>query len=192
MNLERGLFMNNSITKIFIFILSLACFESQNALAGIVYQWTDEAGNVNFSDVPPTDLTITEIRDISINEHSQDNIDFEKYSIINQAELMAEWRRQITEERLEKKRLLLEEKRLAYEMELNSQNEVVIHQVYIPSHRPYVHPYLPYRYRRYHGYKTGLHRAHVQRRVSQISFGRNIGHRKPNHVSSIGMNSKRF
>lgn len=188
MNPERGLFMNNRKTMIFLFILSLACFGSQNALAGIVYQWTDEAGNVNFSDVPPTDLAVTEIRDISINEYSQDNVDFEKYSIINQAELMAEWRRQITEERLEKKRLLLEEKRLAYEMELNSQNEAVIHQVYIP----YVYPYLPNRYRRHHGYKTGLHRPHVQRRVSQLSFGRNIGHRKPNHVSSIGMNSKRF
>jgi len=188
MNLERGLFMNTRKTKIFLFILSLACFGSQNALAGIVYQWTDEAGNVNFSDVPPTDLAITEIRNISINEHSQDNVDFEKYSIINQAELMAEWRRQITEERLEKKRLLLEEKRLAYEMELNSQNEVDIHQVYIP----YVYPYLPYRYRRHHGYKTGLHHPHVQHRPSQISVGRNIGHRRPNRISSIGMNTKRF
>ena len=181
---------------IFLFILSLACFGSQNALAGIVYQWTDEAGNVNFSDVPPTDLAVTEVRDISINEYSQDNIDFEKYSIINQAELMAEWRRQITEERLEKKRLLLEEKRLAYEMELNSQNEAVIHQAYIP----YVYPYLPYRYSRHHGYKTGLHRRyktglhrpHVQRRVSQLSFGRNNTPRMHNSVSSIGMNTKRF
>ncbi len=108
---------------IFLFILSLACLGSQNALAGIVYQWTDEAGNVNFSDVPPDESVVTETRNISINEHSPDNVDFEKYSIINQAELMAEWRRQLTEERLEKKRLQLEEKRLAYEMELNSQNE---------------------------------------------------------------------
>jgi len=183
--------MNNRKTMIFLFILSLACFGSQNALAGIVYQWTDEAGNVNFSDVPPTDLAVTEVRDISINEYSQDNIDFEKYSIINQAELMAEWRRQITEERMEKKRLLLEEKRLAYEMELNNQNETYIHQAYIPYVYPY-YPSLPNRYRRNHGHKTGLHRSHIQHRPSQISVGRNIGHRRPNRISSIGMNSKRF
>jgi len=180
--------MNNRKTMIFLFILSWVCLGSQNALAGIVYQWTDEAGNVNFSDVPPTDLAVTETRDIIINVHSQDNVDFEKYSIINQAELMAEWRRQLTEQRLEKKRLQLEEKRLAYEMELNSQNEAVIYQAYIP----YVYPYLPYRYRRHHGYKTGLHRPHVQHRTSQISFGRNKASRMHNSVSSIGMNSKRF
>ena len=177
---------------IFLFILSWVCLGSQNALAGIVYQWTDEAGNVNFSDVPPTDLAVTETRDIIINVHSQDNVDFEKYSIINQAELMAEWRRQLTEQRLEKKRLLLEEKRLAYEMELNSQNEAVIHQVYIPSYIPYVYPYLPNRYRRHHVHKTGLHRAHVQQRPNQISFTRNNARRMHNSVSSFGMNNKRF
>ena len=171
-------------------ILSLACLGSQNALAGIVYQWIDEAGQVNFSDVPPDESVVTEMRDISVNEHRPDNVDFEKYSIINQAELMAEWRRQLTEERLEKKRLRLEEKRLAYEMELNSQNEDIIDQAYIP----YVYPYLPNRYRRHHGHglKTGLHRPHIQQRPSQISSGRNIGHRRPNRVSSFGMNSKRF
>lgn len=191
MNLGRTLLMNNRKSMICLCILSLACLGSQNVLAGIVYQWIDEAGHVNFSDVPPDESVVTEMRDISINEHSPDNVDFEKYSIINQAELMAEWRRQITEERLEKKRLRLEEKRLAYEMELNSQNESYNHQAYIPYVYPY-YPNLPNRYRRHHGDKTGLRRPHVQHRPSQISVGRNIGHRRPNRVSSFGMNTKRF
>jgi len=145
--LDRTLLMNNRKSIIYLFILSLACLGSQNTLAGIVYQWIDEAGNVNFSDVPPDESVVTELRNISINEHKPDNVDFEKYSIINQAKLMTEWRRQITEERLEKKRLRLEEKRLAYEMELNSQNQDVSYQAYVP----YVYPYLPNRYRRHHG-----------------------------------------
>jgi len=174
-----------------LFILSLACLGSQNALAGIVYQWIDEAGQVNFSDVPPDESVVTEMRDISINERTPDNVGFEKYSIINQAELMAEWRRQITEERLEKKRLRLDEKRLAYEMEVNSQNEDYIGQAYVPYVYPY-YPNLPNRYRRHHGHKTGLHRPHIQQRPSQISVGRNIGHRRPNRISSFGMNTKRF
>jgi len=185
------LLMNNRKTMIYLFILLLACLGSQNTLAGIVYQWIDEAGNVNFSDVPPDESVVTEMRDISVNERRPDNVDLEKYSIINQAELMAEWRRQRTEERLEKKRLRLEEKRLAYEMELNSQSEDVIHQAYVPYVYPY-YPNLPNRYRRHHGYKTGLHRPVVQHRTSNISSGGNIGHRRPNRISSVGLNTKRF
>lgn len=152
--------MNNRNTMISLFILSLACLGNQNALAGTVYQWIDEAGNVNFSDVPPDESVVTETREISINQHDPDDIDFEKYSIINQLEQMAEWRRQLSEERLEKRRLILEEKRLAFEMELNRQNEAIIDEAYIP----YAYTYAPYRYRQHYGHITGLHRPHIQQR----------------------------
>jgi len=135
--------MNNRNTMISLFILLLACLGNQNALARTVYQWTDEAGNVNFSDVPPDKSVVTETREISINQHDPDNVDFEKYSIINQVEQMAAWRRQITEERLEKKKLILEEKRLAHEIELGRQNEAIATEEYYP--RTYY--YAPYRSR---------------------------------------------
>ena len=140
-----------------LFILSLVCLGNQNALAGTVYQWTDEAGNVNFSDVPPDESVVTEIREFSINQHDPDNVDFEKYSIINQLEQMAAWRRQITEERLEKKKLLLEEKRLAHEMELqlelSRRNEAIAAEVYAP--RTYY--YAPYRFRQHHSHRINTH-----------------------------------
>ncbi len=130
-----------------LFILTLACLGNQNTLAGTVYQWTDEAGNVNYSDVPPDGSVITETREISINQHDPDDIDFEKYSIINQLEQMAEWRRQLSEERLEKRRLILEETQLAFEMELQRElsrrNEAIAAEEYYP--RTYY--YAPYRSR---------------------------------------------
>ena len=85
------------------------------------------------TDVPPDESVVTETREISINQHDPDNVDFEKYSIINQVEQMVEWRRQIAEEHLAKKQLILEEKRLAYEMELNRQNEAIIDEAYISA-----------------------------------------------------------
>ena len=171
--------MNSRNTMISFYILSLACLGNQNALAGTVYQWTDEAGNANFSDVPPDESVITTTHEISINQHDPDNVDFEKYSIFNQLERMTEWRRQIAEERLEKKKLILEEKRLAYEMELNRQNEAIAAEEYAP--RTYY--YAPYRFRRHHshGIDTRPHTSR-QRHINKPSH-RNIISRK--HVSGL-------
>ena len=160
-----------------LFILSLVCLGNQNALAVTIYQWIDEAGNINFSDVPPDESVVTETREISINQHDPGNVDFEKYSIINQVEQMAEWRRQIAEERLEKRKLILEEKRLAFEMELNKQNEAIAAEEYTPR----IYYYAPYQYRhhRLHGIEAYPHRIH-QRHINTPSH-RNIIPRK--HIS---------
>jgi len=102
-----------------LFILVFGCIGYQNILAATIYQWTDEAGNINFSDIPTTDPMATETHEFIIKDASVNNVDFEQYSIINQAELMAEWRRQLADERLAKKQLYLEEKRLQHERELS-------------------------------------------------------------------------
>jgi len=170
--------MNNRNTMIPLFILSLACFGSQNTLAVIVYQWIDEAGNVNFSDMSPDESVATETREISINQHDPDNVDFEKYSIINQVEQMAEWRRQLSEERLEKRRLILEEKRLAFEMELQRElsrrNEAIAAEEYTPR----IYYYAPYQYRhhRLHGIEAYPHR--IRQRHINTPSRRNIIPRK--------------
>ena len=120
--------MDTRNTIISFFILSLACLGNQNSLAGTVYQWTDEAGNVNYSDVPPHESVATKEHEISFDSYDDKNIDLEQYSIINQVEKMAEWRRQLKEERLAEKMLHLEEKRLAYEIEqqeINNRNEAI-------------------------------------------------------------------
>ena len=170
MILGSGLPMNNRNIMNSLFILSLVCLGNQNALAGIVYQWIDEAGNVNFSDVPPDESVVTEMREISINQHDPDDVDFEKYSIINQVEQMAEWRRQIAEERLEKRKLILEEKRLAFEMELQRElsrrNKAIAAEEYTPR----IYYYAPYQYRhhRLHGIEAHPHRIH-QRHINTSS-----------------------
>ncbi len=172
--------MSSRYRMISLFILVLGCLGSQNILARTVYQWTDEAGNVNFSDVPPDELVVTETREFSINQLDPDNVDFEKYSIINQVEIMATWRRQITEERLEKKKLILEEKRLAHEIELGRQNEAIAAEEYYPRTYYYA-PYrsrfnTPHGFRHHsrHGIDRHPHRTHQQATSTQSRRNRNI------------------
>jgi len=140
-------------------ILLIGCLGNQNILAATIYQWTDETGNINFSDVPPAESVVIETHEISINLSATSNVDPDKYSIINQVEQMAEWRRQLTEERLAKKKLYLEEKRLAYEMELEKrqQNEAIATTQYIPT----THYYRPYHFlnHRQHGVNAFTHSA---------------------------------
>jgi DNA-nicking Smr family endonuclease len=101
-----------------VFFLLLGVLLNQNALSGTVYQWTDETGNINFSDVPPDESITAEKHEYNVEQNEESAIDLEQYSIINQAEKMAQWRRQLADERLAKRKLYLEEKRLAHEMEL--------------------------------------------------------------------------
>ena len=73
---------------------------------------------VHFSDTaPPVDNSF-ETREIKF-----DNVvpQPEKYSIIEQANIMAEWRKQETEQLIALKKLALEKERLNQEMELNQQ-----------------------------------------------------------------------
>jgi len=170
--------MHSRYRMISLFILVISCFGSQNILAGTIYQWTDEAGNVNFSDVPPSGSVATETREISINQRDPDNVDFEKYSIINQLEQMIAWRRQLAEERLAEKMIDLEEKRLAHERELQleiiKRNEAIAADEY--ASRSYY--FAPYQSR--HHQRHGVHPSQIhQKPISSPSRrNRNIIQRK--------------
>ena len=166
-----------------LFILVIGCLGSQNILARTIYQWTDEAGNINFSDVPPSESVTTETREISINQRDPDNVDFEKYSIINQLEQMTAWRRQLAEERLAEKMLYLEEKRLAHEIELqleiSKRNEAMAADEY--ASRSYY--YAPYQFQHHqrhqrHGINIHPHRIHQQPTSTPSRRNRNIIQRK--------------
>lgn len=124
---------------------------SQNAMAGKVYQWMDEDGVVQFSDVAPENTATIDIREININIINDDNADPDEYSIINQLDRMAERRRQITEEYLAIKRLQIEEIRLARETESN-RYYVISTRRYAPYTNSYAYPqpYLYYQRRNLH------------------------------------------
>ena len=100
-------------------VLSATVFISQIAAAATVYQWTDADGVVHFSDEPPADSLTNATREINFDEFADTASSLEKYSIIEQADLMAEWRRQNSEDHQALKRLELEEKHMDQEMELN-------------------------------------------------------------------------
>ena len=102
-------------------ILSSSLFISQGVVAATVYQWTDADGIVHFSDAPPKDTAVTATREILFDDFIENISSPETYSIIDQADIMAAWRQQNTEDRLAVKRLQLEEKQLAQELELNRQ-----------------------------------------------------------------------
>ena len=99
-------------------LLSFALFISQSVAAARVYQWTDADGVVHFSDAPPADVAVTATCEIQFDDFATSDASQEKYTIIDQANIMANWRRQHTEDRLAVKRLHLEEQYLAQELEL--------------------------------------------------------------------------
>ena len=169
--------MNAKKTILPVFVLSLACLVNQNALAGTVYQWTDEAGNINFSDVSPEESVITETHEYSINQDRANNIDLERYSIINQVEQMAQWRRQLAEERLAESMLYLEEKRLAQELEISRRNEAIVAEEYAP--RSYYYPPYQFSQHRRHGIDVHPRQVHQNPIVNAPSRrNRNIIPRK--------------
>ena len=177
--------MNIRNTLIPCFILPLVFLASQNATAGKVYKWTDEEGITHFSDEPPVNTTITDTQEINIDIYANDNVDPDEYSIINQADRMAERRRKVTEERLAKKRLHLEEKRLALELEQYRQNEVYSEQVgYQPVYySTYQQPYF-YRQPRFARQRFAHHRGNTHQQFrhphrSRFAHGGRIsaGHR---------------
>ena len=134
-------------------MLSSAMFFNQNVTAAKVYQWTDADGVVHFSDVPPADSAVTATREILFDDFAENGSNQEKYSIIDQANVMAAWRRQLTEDRLAVKRLQLEEQHLAQELELSRlQAQQQVDEYYQPRPHYFVFPQ-PY----FHNY----HRRHV-------------------------------
>ncbi len=121
-------------------ILASAMFISQNVTAAKVYQWTDAEGIVHFSDAPPADSAVTATREIHFDDFAENDSNQESYSIIDQANVMAAWRRQLTEDRLAVKRLQLEEQQLAQELELSRlQASNTAPSVRIPSFTPPLH-----------------------------------------------------
>ncbi len=175
--------MNIRNTLIPIFVMFLTFYANQNAAAAKIFKWTDEEGSVHFSDVPPDDTTIIETREININISDNNNVDPEKYSIINQADRMAERRRQITEERLAEKRLQLEVKRLALELKKIRQNEIITAQEYEPYSYYYPFPQY-YNYRRPHGIKT--HARHIHHQPAHLRSSRDV------HRGRVSANHQRF
>jgi len=151
----------------------------RNASAGKIYKWTDEEGGVHFSDVPPEKTSAIDMREINIDSFDDNNADPEKYSIINQADRMAERRRQITEERLTRKRLQLEERQMAQELEMIRQTELIGAQGYGPRSYSYAYPqYNSYNYRGYGYYpRHYTHRrpgySHHSRRAHRGRFSGN-------------------
>ncbi|RKZ70651.1 MAG: hypothetical protein DRQ48_05980, partial [Gammaproteobacteria bacterium] len=132
-----------------------------NIMARTVYQWTDETGNTNFSDVPPAESVATETHEFNVYQPASNNVDLQDNSIINQVEQMSKWRREIADERLAKRELYLEQKRLDQELEIMRQNEALAAESYdepggyyyapyqYPQHRPYRRPYNRPEHRRY-------------------------------------------
>ena len=165
-------------------VLCMVFLTGQYAVAGKIYQWTDEEGGIHYSDVPPNDTATIEMHEIYIDTFENDNVDPEWYSIINQADRMAERRRQTTEERLARKRLQLEEKRLALEHERSQLNEVISTQENQPS--VYYYPYVP-RHRIY-PWRNIHHRPrhpHTSRKEYRGKFS--AAHRIQKHHSKVNI-----
>jgi len=172
-----------------LFILVSGCLGYQNSMARTVYQWTDETGNTNFSDVPPAESVATETHEFKTYKPASNNVDLEDYSIINQVERMAKWRREIADERLAKRELYLEGKRLDQELEIIRQNEALAAE----SYEPQGYYYAPYQYQQYRPYnrqfKRPHHRMHKrpQHRPGVIGAAPRRIHQK-----SIGIQSRRI
>jgi len=104
-----------------------------------IYQWTDEEGRVYFGDIPPEETSTIAIREVKIDRFDDSLVDSDRYSVINQAQRMAERRRQLEEVRLYRKRLRLEEKQITGDLAVLRQLEKIRTQGYGP--RPYYAPY---------------------------------------------------
>lgn len=142
-------------------VLLAAVFLPGWALAATtVFQWKDEDGNVHFSDTAPAGENTPDIREITFDDFDDKSEDRNQYSIIDQAEQMAEWHRQTTAEQLARKQLSLEEQRLNLEMESTRLNELYMEREYsrpLTSFYGFPGPYL-YHQRRHDHYQPGNQR----------------------------------
>jgi hypothetical protein len=62
--------MKINIKQLTPLMLATAFSFNQDVMAAKIYQWTDEEGVVQFSDVPPGDNTSTEIHEINFNSYA--------------------------------------------------------------------------------------------------------------------------
>ena len=138
-----------------LIIISTAMFACRYAHATTVYQWTDTDGVVHFSDVAPAQDGATETRKIKFNDFNNTTSARHTYSIIEQANIMAQWRKQADEQWLARKRLELEQQRLSEEIEANrlknkhtDQDELQSLPYYYVSPRPVSYRYQERRYGR--------------------------------------------
>ena len=126
--------MKSRTAQISCLTLAAALLAGQNALSATVYQWTDEAGVVHFSDTPPKGNESLEIQEMEYVTYARSDTANDEYSIMNQLERMSEWRRQTEDERMARKQFQLEEKRLAQESHANRYNNN------LPSRTTYSQP----------------------------------------------------
>lgn len=140
-------------------IISTAMFACGHGNATTVYQWTDANGVVHFSDVAPHQNGVTETRTINFEDHKKSTPTPHTYSIIDQANIIAAWNKQADEQWLARKRLELDQQRLAEETEANRQENKIGNRNELQS-LPYYYVFpstVNYRYReRRYGYR--LHR----------------------------------
>lgn len=111
--------MRTRTRKISCLTLAAALLAGQNVMAAKIYQWTDEEGTVHFSDTPPKGDASREIQEMEYPAYAASETGNDEYSILNQLERMTEWRRQTEDERMARKQLQLEEKRLVQEQHAN-------------------------------------------------------------------------
>jgi hypothetical protein len=163
-------------------------------MARTVYQWTDETGNTNFSDVPPAESVAIETHEFNTYQPASNNVNLEEYSIINQVERMAQWRRQLADERLAKRELYLEGKRLDQELELIRQNEAIAAESY---YEPRGYYYAPSQYPQYRPNHRRKHRQNhrPKHRPKQLPHHRpdviGVAPRR-SHQKPVGIQSRRL
>lgn len=179
--------MNIRNIKTSFFILSLTFCANQSATATMVYQWTDEKGIVHFSDVPPADTTIIETLEINFDSFENNYVDPEMHSIIDQADRMAERRRQIIKDRLAIKVLQLEEKRLAQELEMIRLNAIKITQNYYrPRSYYYAFPQPNYHHQQRHVHYQPRHQHSSKKSSPEVHSAGGLRIKTQNLRVSIG------
>lgn len=131
------------------FIITAAIIAIRNGNTATVYQWTDNDGIVHFSDAAPTQDGITETREINFDSFENTSPGQQTLSIIEQANIMAEWRKQDEAQRLVLKQMQLEQQRLMQDIELDRQESLNRNPGYYPDQPHYfVFPQVvDYRYR---------------------------------------------
>jgi hypothetical protein len=108
--------------------------------AGKVFQWSDESGQVHFSDVLPAGTA--KPREILIEPLiTAPGADPDEYSIVRQAERMAEDRRRIEDARLLREQTRFERSRLARDMAVLRMEEQIRTRGYGPRPDPYAYSY---------------------------------------------------
>lgn len=106
---------------------------------GKVFQWSDESGQVHFSDVLPAGTA--KPREVLVEPLTGPAGDPDEYSIVRQAERMAEDRRRIEEARLMRERTRLERSQIARDLAVLRMQEQIRTRGYGPRPDPYAYSY---------------------------------------------------